>query len=144
MKKGFIILIALFMGFQFFGCNNASSQKETNQVSYNNKEKIEVVYFHHTRRCATCNAVEEVAKLALEERFVEKIGNDEITFQAINMDKEENANYVKKLGVTGQALLVVYGTEKIDLTNEAFLNARSNPEKLQVLIEETINSLIES
>jgi len=46
------------------------------------------------------------------------------------------------LGVSGQCLLFVKGDEKIDLTSDGFMYARSNPEKLEEKIKETITNLM--
>jgi len=105
--------------------------------------KIEVYYFHMTRRCATCKAVESESKKALEALYPQKIKNSEITFQSVNIEEDENKELTESLKISGQTLLFIMGDKKVDLTNDGFMYARTNPEKLQAKIKETIESLLE-
>ena len=47
-----------------------------------------------------------------------------------------------ELGVSGQTLLIVSGETRINITNEGFMNARSNPEKLKQIMKEKIDPLL--
>lgn len=85
----------------------------------------------------TCNAVESVAKEAVEE-----LANSQVSFAEYNLDEENGKEKGKELGVSGQALMVVGGENKINLTNEGFMNARSNPEKLKAILKEKIISVM--
>lgn len=96
--------------------------------------KVNVVYFHTTRRCATCQAVEKVTKEALTKHF-----DNSVPFHSIN--REEEKELAKKYEVEWQTLLIVKGDQVKNLTNEAFLNARTKPEKLEALIKSTIESM---
>lgn len=98
---------------------------------------VEVYYFHTSRRCETCKTVESVTKEALKEYY-----GDKIELKCLNLDDEANNEIAKKLEVTGQTLLIVSGDNKTNLTNFAFMNARTKPEKLKEKLKETINSLI--
>lgn len=136
MKHGkSIFLILLFIGILSTGC---AQTKENNSTSANEKnDKIQVYYFHYSRRCATCNAVEEESKKAVESLFGEKV-----SFLSLNLDEDESSQIANVLEVSGQSLLIVRGDTKLDITNEAFLNARSNPEKLRKTIQTKINELM--
>ena len=46
------------------------------------------------------------------------------------------------MDVSGQTLLIVSGDTKINITNEGFMNAHSNPEKLKQIIKEKIDLLL--
>lgn len=97
---------------------------------------VEVYYFHATNRCMTCEAVEKVTKEALKQYY----GN-QVSLQSINREEEKNSTLVKKFQVAGQTLLIVKGDKKEDLTNIAFMNARTKPEKLKAKIKETIDKM---
>jgi hypothetical protein len=97
---------------------------------------IEVYYFHGKHRCATCNAVEKVTQEALKQYY----GN-QITLKAIDREEAQNSELVKKYQVAGQALLIVKGNQKFDLTNVAFMNAERSPYRLKNKIKETIDKL---
>ena len=92
-------------------------------------------YFHATRRCATCQAVEKVSKEYIEAKYAEKV-----TFISVNREEEQNKDLVEKYEIAGQTLLLVFDDEVVNLTTEAFLNARTNPEKLEGLIKTTIDA----
>ena len=130
----------LVMAVLAFSMNTACSSQTTKnekptEVSVSGT--VEVVYFHYTRRCMTCNAVESAAKEAVEE-----LANSQVSFAEYNLDEENGKEKGKELGVSGQALMVVGGENKINLTNEGFMNARSNPEKLKAILKEKIISVM--
>ncbi|MBN1339421.1 MAG: hypothetical protein JXA03_08860 [Bacteroidales bacterium] len=104
-------------------------------------EKTEVFYFHNTRRCATCQAVEDVSQKALLELYPEKMKSGEITFLSVDLEEKGNEALIEKLKISGQTLLIVKGDRQENLTNTAFMHARSNPEKLKKAIQESIENL---
>ncbi len=124
MKKVLVLLACSFIAL-------TSVAEEKNDLS-----GIEVYYFHYSRRCVTCQAVEAVAQDALIDFY-----KGRIALKSVNLDDKTNSDLAKKLGVKGQSLLIVKGDKKIDLTNEGFLNARSNPDKFARKIKETIDAL---
>ncbi len=130
----FILLLSLP------SCNsktNSSSSENEGVNTIVSPDKATVYYFHATRRCATCEAVEKVSKETLAEFY----GQD-VPFVSINRDENKNEALVKHYKVNGQTLLVVKNKQSINLTNNAFLNARTNPDKLKSKLKETIDSLL--
>lgn len=121
---------------------NSQVQDKDKQQQVTEADKVEVYYFHFTRRCATCNAVENETQVALKNFYPDKLDSGDIIFISINLEEEENEVVAKKLEVSGQALIVVRGDQKFDLTNDGFKYARSNPEKLHESIQATIDKLI--
>jgi len=97
--------------------------------------KSTLLYFHSNYRCATCLAVEKVAKASLAEI------DSTLSFYAIDISAEENKELAKKYGVSGQSLLLVKGDKSINMTNDAFMYARSQPEKVKARIAEGLASL---
>jgi len=97
---------------------------------------VKAYYFHATRRCATCMAVEDVTKAVLKEKYAEKI-----PFESINREEDSKNPLLEKYKVSGQTLLIVKGDKVIDLTNEAFLNARTNPDKFKEKLKSTIDKM---
>jgi uncharacterized protein YqeY len=104
--------------------------------------KVEVYYFHYSRRCATCNAVEEVTKKTISESLASQLKKREITFKSINLDDDSSETLAKKCKVEGQALLVMGNGKRIDLTDKAFMYARTSPEKLKAEVKKAINALL--
>lgn len=103
--------------------------------------KVEVYYFHFTRRCNTCQSVEENAKLAVEQLYADKVKTGEYSFRGINLDDESTKAIAEKLGVGGQSLLVVCGNNKIDITDKGFMNAH-NLEKMEVAVKTAVEQAI--
>ena len=135
----YVIVSLLFFG-AMLSCDAQSSKTETEEGVIGT-DKIEVYYFHNTRRCATCNAVEDVTKSTLEESYPEQMQKGVITFQSLNIEEDANEPLARELHVSGQTLLFVKNGKKKDLTNDAFMYARTNPEKLKEKIQKTIASL---
>jgi hypothetical protein len=96
---------------------------------------VTAYYFHATRRCTTCQAVEKVSKEYIEANYAENV-----TFISINREEDQNSELVEKYEIAGQTLLLVFGDEVVNLTTEAFLNARTKPDKLEDLIKSTIDA----
>ncbi len=143
MKKlTFILIIALWAG-----VSSASAQCCDSKVAeltdagaalleQASEKGVKAYYFHATRRCVTCQAVEKVTKEALKEHY-----GDQVTFLSIDREKDSENPLLKKYKVSGQTLLVVSGDEVRNLTNDAFLNARTNPDKFKAKLKSTIDSM---
>jgi thiol-disulfide isomerase/thioredoxin len=134
-----LLLIALVLP-AIFACSAKNTENNTNTESVSTHE-INVYYFHFTRRCITCQAVETTTQEILKELYANEMEEKTINFKAINLDEGDSKEIAEKLGVSGQCLLFVKGNEKIDLTSDGFMHARSNPEKLKEIIKETITTL---
>jgi len=104
--------------------------------------KTEVIYFHVTRRCATCQAVENEARNMVDDNYAELAKKGVISFKSFNFDEPAGKEAAQRLGVTGQVLLVVKGDVKKDLTAEAFMYALSSPEKVRKILKETIDEMM--
>ena len=131
----FLIVVVTAFSMNFSCMAQADNNEKNTQVS--KTDEIEVFYFHYTRRCVTCKAVEDVSKEAITELYGELI-----SFAGYNLDEQEGKDKGQDLGISGQTLLIVSGDTKINITNEGFMYARSNPEKLKQIISEKINPLL--
>lgn len=103
--------------------------------------KVEVYYFHFTRRCNTCQSVEENAKLAVEQLYADKVKTGEYTFKGLNLDDESTKAIAEKLGVGGQSLLVVCGNNKVDITDKGFMNAHIL-DKMEIEIKKAVDNVL--
>jgi hypothetical protein len=115
-----------------------------NEAAVVSDSKIEVYYFHFTRRCLTCNTVESETKKSLETLYPDLVKNGTIVFKSINLDEENGKAVAKKCKVGGQGLLVTAGEKRTDLTSQGFMYARSNPAKLSDAIKKAIDPLLAS
>jgi len=120
---------------------NAQSNKEATPAGKSGK--VEAYYFHFNARCVTCKTLEAEAKADIETLYPELIKSGKISFKAVNLDEPSSKTIADKLGVNGQTLLLVNGTEKINITNEGFMYARTNPEKFKAVIKEKVDQLLQ-
>jgi len=144
MKKTLILLCFVFVTglvtIQAQCCNTPTPDCKANKTETEQTEsapEIKAYYFHATQRCATCQAVEAVTKEALKENYGEKI-----PFESINREKDKENPLIKKYQVSGTTLLIIKGNEVVNLTNDAFMNARTKPEKLKEKIKETVDAML--
>ncbi|WP_299525513.1 nitrophenyl compound nitroreductase subunit ArsF family protein [uncultured Lutibacter sp.] len=131
-----ILIVSLFL----FSCNGkAQTEKSINKKIAN---KIEVIDFHSTHRCMTCNAIEASTKYTLDTYFSEELKNESITLLIVNVDDEKNYKLAEKFEATGTALflnVIIDGKEtQIDLTEFAFMNGNDQEKfskELKVTLE---------
>jgi len=99
--------------------------------------EVTVYYFHVERRCETCLTVERVARKAVAELY-----NGKVKYKVLNLDKETGKAKAKELKVPAQALVIVKGEEKIDITADCFRYAKKNPDKVKAIIKENTDPLL--
>ena len=121
MKQITLFSFALLLMLGNGSCNAQTNKNAEAKSSVS--AKVEVYYFHFTRRCATCLSVEENAKKAVETLYADKVKKGEYSFKGVNLDDESSKPIAEKLGIGGQTLLVVCGDKKIDITDKGFMNA---------------------
>jgi uncharacterized lipoprotein YehR (DUF1307 family) len=135
-KLTFMMLVAVSLS----ACNAQSSQDRKSGVAENGE--LQVYYFHFTKRCATCNAVENETKVALEMFYTDQVKEGNIAFTSLNLDEEDGKKMAEQLKVSGQALLLVKGEQMVNLTNEGFMNARTKPDKFHEVLKTQIDKLL--
>ena len=133
MKKILLLSISIVFLMNVFSCNAQTAKKET---PVSTSDEIEVYYFHFSARCVTCKTVEAEPKADVQNLYY-----GEVSFKAINLDDDSSKAIAEKLKVSGQTLLIVKGDQKINLTNEGFMYAMSNPAKFKSILKEKIDVL---
>lgn len=115
MNKKIIIFGLLLFSFFLTGCNNQNnlqedsaekSQKQENQQENSQIDKIEVIDFHSSRRCFSCQTIEKFAKETLEEFFQPELRDGKITFESINVEETQNKEIVQKFQARGSSLFI--------------------------------------
>ena len=105
--------------------------------SFAQEIKIEVVDFHATNRCMTCNAIEANAKKTVETYFADK---KNISFASYNVDDSKNKELSEEFKAFGSSLFLKVTkegkSEIINLTQFAFMNGRNEAKFLAGLKEE--------
>lgn len=124
MSKAIKFLTIVVITLLFTSCKNQDKSQAT--ILDTSVSKIEVLDFHSTRRCMTCNAIEKNTKYTLNTYFAKELKDHKITFQVINVDEKENEKIAEKFEASGTALIlnvIKKGKEtQINLTDFAFMN----------------------
>ena len=140
MKR--IVFFSLILSFLMSSMVSEAQNKKASKAKSTVSNKIEVFYFHYTRRCITCNAVENVTKETIAELYPTQSKSGQITFKSINLDEKENEAIAKKCQSEGQSLLFMGKGKRVDLTDKGFMYAKSSPEKLKAEIKKTIDTML--
>lgn len=130
MKKSILFFLATFMITGLFGGNPAPTSK------------IEVYYFHFSRRCTTCQNVENVSKKAVETLYPEKVKSGDLSFQSVNLDEKAGEAIGAKYKIEGQTLIVICGAKRVDLTEKGFMYANDKPAKLTAEIKKAVDEML--
>lgn len=145
MKK-FNILVPILVSALLFSCNGKVKKEKSTVETLTNR--VEVIDFHSTHRCMTCNAIEANTRYTLDTYFPNELKKESITFQVVNVDEEENYKMAEKFEATGTALfinVIVDGKESpIDLTEFAFMEGNDQEvfsTKLKTKIEEALKKI---
>ncbi len=69
--------------------------------------KMIVYYFHATRRCATCMAIENLSKEVLETRYGAQLKAGVIEWQSVDVQQPKNRFYIQRYQLVSSSLVVV-------------------------------------
>jgi hypothetical protein len=139
MRKYFFKSL-IFITLIGISCNAQTNQKPAPAVT--NNGDVEVYYFHMTTRCVTCKTVEAEARKNVEMIYADQVKAGRISFTALNLEEATGRSMGEKLGVNSQTLLIVKGDQKINITNEGFLYAVSQPQKFTEVMKSKIDPLL--
>ena len=116
LKHFLLILVLLITAFLGGACQNEGKQIATADTLPKNSSnagkavaadaKVQVTYFHMTRRCPTCKLLEEYSKETVEKHFTEELNQGKILFRIINLDIPENKHFVKDYNLVTKSLIV--------------------------------------
>lgn len=144
MKKIVSVLTLVFMAGIYTVsaqcCNSSAVASNCTVADCSAKQTdtdVKAYYFHATRRCVTCEAVEKVTKETISENYKGKV-----SFESINREEDKDNALVKKYKISGQTLLLLKGDKKVDMTSAAFMYARNNPEKFEMKLKSAIDEML--
>jgi len=122
-----VTLLLLFTAFNSYGQNTKKAVSKTETAT------IQVIQFHSEHRCMTCNLIEKLTKETLQ-KF------PTIPFLLVNVDDKKNEKMVEQFEATGTALFLYNPKtgKKKDLTDFAFMNAKSDSKKFKDGLEKEI------
>lgn len=136
----------MMVSLMMLSCGEKSNAVAANGQTRQQKDYVEVLYFHGKQRCVTCRAIEKSTKELLEMRFAEQVKQGSVCLRVIDISQKENEAIAGKYGVTWSSLFVVShktGREKAEnLTELAFAQARSNPDGFKAELQQRINNAL--
>jgi hypothetical protein len=136
MKKFVILIVVVVLPIWMqLSAQNATSQGQP---------KVEVYYFHATMRCPTCLAVEEQTRKTLDENFSEEMKAGTIKLVVLNFEEKENKDLAEKFQI-GWSSLILYVPESgksVNLTEDAFANARTKPDEFRLELKDNIQKIL--
>jgi hypothetical protein len=142
MRRIISLLVLVTMVTGIYACSASSSKSPNETSSLAPGKKVEIFYFHFTRRCMTCNNVEKVSKEAVETQYAAQVKSGEITFKSVNLDEKEGEAIGAKYKIEGQTLIVISGDKRVDLTDKGFMYANDSPAKLKAEIRKAVDGMM--
>lgn len=131
------ILLMLFV----VSCSTGIKEK---QVEFEkNYDNIQIVLFHLSQRCESCNAVESETKAFLEQKYPEELISGKIHFLSFDILSENGKSAAKQLNAYGLNLFIVKGDSIKDLTSSAFLLAQTQPEIFTTILSKELLKFLE-
>jgi len=108
-------------------------------------DRVDIVYFHRTQQCYSCNYAEEGTRYTVETYFNDELASGKLTFQSIDVQDSENAAIVEEYGAYGSQLFintVKDGTDHIEEVTDIWLvlgNGEAFVEVVKSKIEKALN-----
>lgn len=140
--KNVLLILTLCVGMVACSGGKTKSVAENQQTK---KDVVEVLYFHGAQRCATCMAIEKNTKELLEAAYAEQLKSGKLVFRSVDVTKEEAL--AERYEVSWSSLILVdydkNGKESAtNLTEFAFGNARTAPDKFKQGLSERITEML--
>jgi hypothetical protein len=106
--------------------------------------KVEVYYFHATMRCPTCMAIEEQTKKTLDDNFAEELKSGTVKLTVLNLEEKENKAITEQFEIGWSSLILYVPDSKktVNLTEDAFAKARTNPEDFRLELKDNIQQML--
>ena len=108
------LILALIISCGLTACSNNGTKKSASidveqTQPQEQKDRVEVLYFHSKQRCATCMAIEKNAKEAVEAEFADELKNETLFVRTIDISKQKKEATGKKCGFTCSSLFIKKG-----------------------------------
>jgi hypothetical protein len=85
-----------------------------------NADRIDVVYFHRTERCAACLWVEQMSRKVVESSFAPQLASGKVTYREVDVQKPENRAMAAKYRAGGSQLFINYVKDGQNSIAEAY------------------------
>lgn len=140
------ILFILIAAVVFASCGSKTNSNTQRAATTEQKEYVEVLYFHGKQRCVTCNAIEKLTKEVLEGDFVEQLKNGNVIFKIVDISTEEGEKIADKYEVTWSSLFINKwkdGKEvRNNMTDFGFSTAKNTPDEFKAGVKSKMDEMI--
>lgn len=135
MKRIIFLLAGALALASFIACSNGNSTAPATEESQDLSEptgnaQVEVMYFHGKKRCATCVAIENETKAAMENELAAEVAEGKVCMRTIDISTDEGKAIAQRYKIAFSSLIIVANpgeSEQVDdITSFAFSNARLN------------------
>ncbi|MGL4992694.1 MAG: nitrophenyl compound nitroreductase subunit ArsF family protein [Bacteroidales bacterium] len=125
---------------------NNSTKEDSEITTQENRDRIEVLYFHGKNRCITCNAIETNTKEVIESLYSDELKDGSMVYRSIDISLAENKKLAEKYEVSWSSLIINRHNNGVEesknLTEIGFLYAKNSPEKFKEEIKRILESLV--
>lgn len=120
------------------------ANNSTPQASLRPADKVEVVNFFGNQRCQSCQAVGDLTKKTLKERFAEELAEGTIVFREVNGELPENRDLVVKYQARGSSLFInaIRGEQEDIIEDVTVWSLIKDEQKYADYLETKINQLL--
>ena len=126
---------------------NSTQETPSVQPSYGGGDYVEVVYFHRTRRCYSCQWAGDAVEYTVQTYFANELASGRLVFTMLDLQNETNTDIVNEYGAYGSSLYinnVVDGIDHIEHIPEIWYHVGDTEEFIDVLrpeIEKALESI---
>jgi hypothetical protein len=85
---------------------NAEPQPSPEPEPPREANQVNIVYFHRTQRCHSCQYSEAQTSATLEKYFADELASGKITFVSVDVQDENNVEIIEKYGAFGPQLFI--------------------------------------
>jgi len=139
-------LLIILVGGMLCACSSPTTEAPpTPDTPSAAAEQVEVVYFHRTQRCYSCNYAETSTRYTLETYFKNELASGKVTFTAVNVEDDENATIIEKYGAFTSSLFINTirdGTDHIEEVTDIWFALGDDEAFVEVVrdkIEQSLN-----
>lgn len=101
-----LVILVLSVGVMC-ACNSPTGGIPNNpEVTPTIQNGIEVVYFHRSIRCDSCNYAEDTTRYTIETYFADELASGTLVFLTVNLQDADNAALVEKYGAYTSSLFI--------------------------------------
>ena len=110
------------------------------------EDKVVAYYFHGSFRCATCTAMEDYSRQAIETNFKDELDSGKLEFRAVNVEESDNKHYVNDYQLYTKSLILSFmkdGKEEKSKNLDKIWQLARNKQKFIDYVTSEIKSFLE-